>query len=239
MAFRPVQTFRALRAIARLVKNPARLEEVFRIVDAIESPELARQFERDFADDPKMQQALRDRPRIGAIEIAELEAMPEGSLGRAFAGFLTGNGLDPEDLEVNEVKSAFDYIRAHLRETHDVWHVATGFDSDVAGELGLQAFYYAQFKAPLSVMLLTVGFLNTFFYEMDDRDRRMRQIVRGYLMGKRASSLVGYRWAEHWDKPLAEVRRELGLDPQRIDETIDATIGPEEAAAIAELQAAA
>jgi ubiquinone biosynthesis protein Coq4 len=30
-------------------------------------------------------------------------------------------------------------------ETHDIWHVVTGFHTDVAGELGLQAFYLAQF----------------------------------------------------------------------------------------------
>ena len=58
--------------------------------------------------------------------------------------------LDPKDILVPEnVGSDFDYVRAHLRETHDVWHPVTGFDTDVAGELGLQAFYLAQFQAPL------------------------------------------------------------------------------------------
>lgn len=227
MAFQPIKTFRALRAIKRLVKNPAELGEVFRLVDAIESPELEKTFVQDFANDPAMQRALVERPRIGRVDVAELRALPEGTLGREFADFLTSNALDPEDIEVNEVHSAFDYIRAHLRETHDVWHVATGMGTDVAGELGLQAFYYAQFRAPLAVMLLTVGLLNTFFYEMDDRDRRMRQIVRGYLMGKRARSLVGYRWAERWATPLGEVRRELGIEPEHVDEAIESVIGPE------------
>lgn len=232
MAFQPIKTFRALRAIKRLVRNPAELGEVFRLVDAIESPELEKTFVQDFANDPAMQRALADRPRIGKVDVAALAALPEDTLGHAFAEFLTSNGLDPEDIEVNEVKSAFDYIRAHLRETHDVWHVATGMGTDVAGELGLQAFYYAQFRAPLAVMLLTVGFLNTFFYEMDDRDRRMRQIVRGYLMGKRARSLVGYRWAQRWTTPLAEVRRELGIEPEHVDEAIDSVIGPEVASVL-------
>lgn len=237
MRVRPVQTFRAARAILRLVRNPAELGEVFRLVDAIESPELAAQIERELANDAAMHAAIRERPRVGAIDLAKLLALPEGTLGRTFGEFLVENQLDPEDIEVNEVRSTFDFIRAHLRETHDIWHVATGFGTDVAGELGLQAVYYAQFRAPLAVMLLAIGFLNTFFYQMEDRDRRMRSIVRGYLLGKRSRSLLGYRWAEKWATPLAEVRRELGLDPDAVEEAIEALIGPEQL--LAHLRAAA
>jgi ubiquinone biosynthesis protein COQ4 len=223
----PLTTLRLVRAVVRLVRDPRRLDEVFRIADSMESREIAARVEEEFRRDPAHVAALEARPRIGKISIGALVALPAPTLGRAFADFLLANELDPEDIEVNAVKTDFDFVRAHLRETHDVWHVATGFPTDVAGELGLQAFYLAQFRAPLAAMLLTVGMLNTLFYAMDDRDARMRAIVRGWLLGKRARPLFGYRWAERWDRPLAEVRRELGLDLDDVDEAIDALVGPE------------
>jgi ubiquinone biosynthesis protein Coq4 len=216
-----------VRAVWRLVQDPRRLDEVFRIADQMETSELAARVEAEFRKHPEHLVALEERPRIGKIDTKVLSAMPDGTLGRGFGDFLVGNGLDPEDIEVIAVvKKDFDYVRAHLRETHDVWHVATGFATDVAGELGLQAFYLAQFRAPLALMLLTVGQLNTLFYAMDDRDARMRAIVRGWLLGKRARSLFGYRWAESWHRPLADVRRELGIDVEAVDRALDGLVGP-------------
>lgn len=237
MAFRPLTSFRLARAVLRLVRDPRRLDEVFRIADAMESAEIAERVEAEFRENAEHLEALRERPRLGRVQVGRLARMPEGTLGRAFADFLIDNELDPEDIEVNAVRTDFDYVRAHLRETHDIWHVATGFRTDVAGELGLQAFYLAQFRAPLAAMLLTVGMANTLFYAMDDRDARMRAIARGWILGKRARSLFGYRWAERLERPLAEVRRELGLDVEGVDEAIDALVGPE--AVVAELHAAA
>ncbi|MDQ3033948.1 MAG: Coq4 family protein [Myxococcota bacterium] len=228
MANNPLTTLRLLRAIVRLARDPRRLDEVFHIADSMESSELAASVEAEFRKDPAHLDALASRPRLGRVVIGTLAQLPSATLGRAFADFLIENELDPEDIQVNEVKSDFDYVRAHLRETHDIWHVATGFPTDVAGELGLQAFYLAQFRAPLAAMLLAIGMVNTLFFAMDDRDARMRSIVRGWLLGKRARSLFGYRWAERFDRPLADVRRELGLDVDGVDEAIDALIGPEQ-----------
>jgi ubiquinone biosynthesis protein Coq4 len=33
------------------------------------------------------------------------------------------------------------YVLSHLYEMHDLWHAVIGFETDVAGELALQAFY--------------------------------------------------------------------------------------------------
>jgi ubiquinone biosynthesis protein Coq4 len=34
------------------------------------------------------------------------------------------------------------YLLLRLRQTHDLWHVVTGFSTNVPGELGLKAFVY-------------------------------------------------------------------------------------------------
>ncbi len=33
----------------------------------------------------------------------------------------------------------------HLYQTHDIWHVVTGWGNDLPGEVGLGGFYSAQF----------------------------------------------------------------------------------------------
>ena len=37
-------------------------------------------------------------------------------------------------------------------------------------------------------------------------------VLRGTLQGRQAAPLFGIDWSQHWHRPLAEVRRELGLE---------------------------
>ncbi len=102
-------------------------------------------------------------------------------------------------------------MRAHLYETHDIWHVVTGFGTDWKSEIGLQAFYLAQVPGPLPATLLAVACLRIAVYEMTAREDVMREIVRGWTMGKQAKALFGTRWNELWTTPLEDVQRQLGL----------------------------
>jgi ubiquinone biosynthesis protein Coq4 len=222
MMRKPIWMIRAARGVFRLVKDPTRLEEVFVLANGVEGGDFADELIAAFKSKPEHVDALERRPRLGKVDLDALQRLPLGTLGRTFADDVRRLGIDLDDIEkIDTVKTEFDFIRAHMRETHDIWHTATGFKTDVAGELGLQAFYLAQFQAPLSAILLAVGMLNTFFYAMDDRDARMREIVRGWLLGKRARSLFGVEWAKLWELPLAEVRRRHRLEVDEVARTIE------------------
>lgn len=202
-------------ASLRLVKDPNRLDEVFTIFDKLRDTN--RTMLQEVADDarqtPTGASALKELPRIGKIDPAQLVKLPPGTLGRAHAEFLLLRNLDPSALPMKEAHDEPSYVEAHLYETHDVWHTVTGFETDVAGELGLQAFYLAQMPGKLPTALLAVGFLNTLLYAFGDRFRRMDAIVQGYRLGRRAQRLFGVRWAELWTTPLSEVRRRLEIEP--------------------------
>jgi len=205
---------RTLVSFVDLVKHPDHLDRVFEIADGMVSQrtEVLGAMADHFRREPRGAAALRDRPRL-RFDLAALGRLPEGSTGRVFADHMRRNGLDPADIPTLTVGDELDFVRAHLYETHDVWHAVTGFDTDVAGELGLQAFYAAQGPGGLPWMLLAMGFLNTALYSMDDRDRRFDAIARGWEMGKRARPLFGVRWDELWTTPIEEVRRTLGVEP--------------------------
>lgn len=210
---------RAVLAFGRLVRDPSRLEQVFTILDTLEKHGGGEAIVRYFADDPAHREAFVKRPRIGRPDLEALAKLPEGTLGRVFADEMRSRGLEPAAIEVKpDDGTDAGYVFSHLRETHDVWHTATGFDVDVAGELGLQAFYVTQFCAQLSLVILSMGLLNTAFFVPGEREARMDAIARGWQLGRRSRSLFGFDWAAHWATPLAEVRAKLGLvvdEPER------------------------
>jgi ubiquinone biosynthesis protein COQ4 len=190
---------RATLAFVKLVRDPSKLDEVFNILDSLEAGEDGAAVVREFQADPANDEAFRRRPRVGRIDLDVLGRLPEGTLGRAFADEVRSRGLDPAAIQQRaDDGTAAGFVFAHLRETHDIWHTATGFDVDVAGELGLQ-----------------------FFYAVDDRTARMDAIARGWQLGRRSRRLFGFDWAAHWAVPLEEVRRKLRL------EQLDAAPGAE------------
>jgi ubiquinone biosynthesis protein Coq4 len=212
----PLRIARAVRSAARLVTNPSRLDQVFELADATVTPKIMAQVAEAIAKHPRGAHALEVRPRL-AIDLAELRWLPRGTLGREYAEHMIANGLDPAAIPTLPSPDRLSYIRAHLYETHDVWHVVTGFGTDVAGELGLQAFYIAQLPARLSVALVAGGLLNALLFHFEEKDARMDAITRGWTLGKRAKPFFGVRWDELWPLPLDDVRRDLGveLEPAR------------------------
>lgn len=216
----PIHVVRAIRSGLILARDPDRLDQVWALFDAaakaMRGTELAQAIIDGLREDPRGASAFAERPRL-EIDLAYLRTLPSGTLGRAFAAHMDHLGLDPAAIPRLEANDEFAYSMAYLYDTHDVWHAVTGFETDVAGELGLQAFYFAQFPARFADFLLLGGFVNTLFLNFEDRDRRMNAIARGWLLGKRSAALFGVRWADLWTTPLDDVRALLDLDLPAID----------------------
>ncbi|NUP10927.1 MAG: hypothetical protein HOW73_33190 [Polyangiaceae bacterium] len=204
---------RAVVAYGKIVRDPNQLAEVFSLADSLSEPTMMERIAKSFRAQPAGARALAERKRV-RVNLDELDRLPEDTLGRAYAKFMRDNGLMPESLPSLEVTNEHDFIRAHLYETHDMWHAMTGFESDVAGELGLQGFYAAQVDGPLATAILAAGMLNTALFALHDRDARLDAITVGWLAGRRAKSLFGFDWEASWRRPLADVRREMGINPE-------------------------
>jgi ubiquinone biosynthesis protein COQ4 len=205
---------RAAYSFVDLVRHPEHLDRVFEMADALsESHTEVLDAMRDvFARDPRGAAAIAHKPRL-RVDLRGLERQPAGSLGRVFADHLRKNGLDPTSIPTLAAETDIAFVRAHLYETHDVWHAVTGFGADPAGELGLQAFYAAQTPGNLPLLLMAVGLLNTGLFCMTDRERRLDAISQGWAMGRRARPLFGARWDELWDRPVGEVRAMFAVEP--------------------------
>src|SRR6185436_723803 len=103
-----------------------------------------------------------------------------------------------------------------IRQTHDIWHVLTGYRPDVPGEVALQAFSYAQTEAPGAALIALLGTVRW----AAKAPGLARMTWDGYRRGRDAAFLAPVRWEDHWDRPLDDVRRELGIEPARAREVV-------------------
>jgi ubiquinone biosynthesis protein Coq4 len=160
---------------------------------------------------------MRDRRPFGPIRLDSLAARPPGSLGRVFAGHCARGGIEPNLVRIppgNEI----DWMLNHFYQTHDVWHVVTGWGNDLPGEVGLGSFYAAQFGDPafFGYMLALVQ-LNVILRRAD-LGEVFEAFSVGYRSGKRAEPLFGTDWDALWDHPIDAVRERFAID-------LDAVVG--------------
>lgn len=202
---------KGLMAMVRIVRDPSRLDEVFSLTDSLADDAALQSIVSRCAATPEGLAALATLPRLGRLDCSMLQTFPPGTLARAFAEHMLAHNLDPSAIPTLPAHDERDWVKAHLYETHDLWHLVTGFETDVAGELGLQAFYAAQLGIGLPLAIIAAGLLNATLFAPADGDSRMQAIVTGWTMGQAAQSLVGVPWDDMWHQPLSEIRAQLRI----------------------------
>lgn len=212
---------RFLLAVWRATRDLTNTREAALIEMTVSRTRLGRRFARweevaaTLEGDPDTARALAARERLGPIDLQALGELSPGTLGRVFADHCRARGLDPNLIYIPE-SNRDEFLLAHLLETHDIWHVATGWGNDETGEVGLGAFYLAQLGLHLFAFLLALILLNTFFFAPTTLRERMDALSEGYQMGKRARPLFGVEWSRLWSLPIEQVRAELGIDPSGV-----------------------
>jgi ubiquinone biosynthesis protein COQ4 len=158
------------------------------------------------------------RPLPPGITMPELlKDMPEGSLGREYYRHCAKNNLDPLFISTESEKVASEipaedehrFIYNRHRDSHDFWHVLTGYGIDMAGEAGILAWTYGQVR---NKAYLLICILNAMMCTKRGRPDVFRTIWQGYRYGVRSPYLLAVDWADLLPRPIAEVRRELGLE---------------------------
>lgn len=203
-------------ATRKAVADPSDTKQAFRIANALEfgaPARLTRRFRRTahgkrvLAERRRLLDTLADRNRLAA--------MPEGSLGRAYLAFLDAEGITAEGL-VQASEEAYgrpsrdadeELVQQQLRDMHDLWHTLTGYKGDLLGEAAVLAFSFAQTRHP------GVGFLALIGLVLSPAPEYRQFILGGFRRGVRAAWLPAQDWEALLARPLADVRRELGIRP--------------------------
>jgi ubiquinone biosynthesis protein COQ4 len=202
-------------ALVELVKAIADLEDTQQVIKFLNlsnsGPSIRKRVEQFFSD-PAGRKLYEARRAIDSrtVDLDALAALPEGTLGRAYATFLRSRGLTPAAFDgapKGITDSRQSYLFQRLRQTHDLWHVATGCSTDFIGEIALQAFTFAQLRAPGNGILAVTAALRTAHLHRGI----VRRMLELYRAGRHANRLPTFPWEDHWTTPLAEVRAMLGL----------------------------
>lgn len=206
-----VRWTRAMRSLAHVLSDPSATDQVIEFLQLANTGALPDRASAFFAD-PRGAKLYAEQRKIDSrtVDVDELLALPEDTLGHAYASFLRSRGLSPEVFDeapegVSDPKLA--YMLQRSRQTHDLWHVVTGCETDPAGEIALQAFTYAQIHAPGNAILAIAGAIKGF----RRKPGIVRDVVALFRTGARANRLSAFPWEDHWATPLTEVRAMLGL----------------------------
>ena len=148
-----------------------------------------------------------------AHDLDRLLTCPENSLGYIYAKVMKKSGLTPNLHLGMTAESDAHYVELRLSQTHDIWHILTGFNTSGIGEIGLQAFHLPQFPYPLASMLIANSLIASTLFDPTQLPSLLAAIGQGWRMGETAQSLFAQKWEEAWDKPLTQWQTELNIQP--------------------------
>lgn len=224
----------ALLAGARWLANPVSedgAKQVPRIKLLAAGPEILGDIER-MRTHPTGKRILDERPDLGAAlsDAATLKAMPAGSLGRRFyqametpggvPGFLLAALIYKDGFfDSFEIGDEAQYYIERSRWLHDLFHLVTGYGTDLPGE-GLLIYFALGYEHRLpywAASLAPLGIGPRFFIRPSGGQRHWRALLReAHARGLAANRVCPPQcvpWEEMLPRPLDEVRAKLGVVP--------------------------
>jgi ubiquinone biosynthesis protein COQ4 len=163
--------------------------------------------------DPACAELIDNRYIPPSHDLDRLLTYPENSLGYIYAKAMKKSGFDPNLHVGMTAESDAHYVELRLSQTHDIWHILTGFNTSKIGEIGLQAFRLPQFPYPLATMLIANSLIASTLFDPTQLPSLLAAIGQGWRMGETAQALFAQKWEEAWDKPLTQWQAELNLQP--------------------------
>ncbi|MBI1860099.1 MAG: hypothetical protein HYR96_04175 [Deltaproteobacteria bacterium] len=203
------------KAFLTLIKNPKKTDSIFDMADYFMGKRLdSSALEKQLNIRQEFRRLYEER-YLPEVNVVELGTLPEGTLGREFADHMKRNNLAVDFYRKIEATNLIKYLSLRMRQTHDIWHVVTGFDTSLAGELGLQAFNFAQIRSGLGVLIIAGGLLHILRYDPQKMPEVFDAIVEGYLSGKKSAYLPAFKLEENWNTPLSDLRSQLNISSSK------------------------
>jgi ubiquinone biosynthesis protein COQ4 len=151
------------------------------------------------------------------IDVSALAQLPAGTLGREFARFLADHEITQLSYLLDDHPSwnvdQYAIVRAY--KMHDVLHVVLGCAPTVEGEVEIVAFSWGQDPAAkASALALAVLLMHVALKRPADVEGLLHTAAAWIELGRRCRNYVGFRFEDHWARPVGEVRRAYFGDVQ-------------------------
>jgi ubiquinone biosynthesis protein COQ4 len=233
----PTPKYRPLHAVlsvGRLILNKDDTRQVFEVVRAVTQGSIRELFAR-FIATPYGRRVVTEPIEIEKIlgDFPRLRAMAPGTVGRSYVDFMDEAGFTPQGLidaadeagvELIDYPELQPFARAfrHLEVNHDLWHVLTGYGRDPLGELCNLVFTNRQTGNPGLLWIVNTGLaaMKLERWQMPAL-AAAREAAR---MGESVDFLLQHDVKAMLERPLADVRRDLGIFKPEIYDAIPAEV---------------
>ena len=219
---RPQAKYRPLNAVRnfqKLMKDKEDTAAVFKIFESLPSKDflpriaelsLSQNGERLRQSEPWLPEVLDDH--------AALRRTPKGSLAHAYCDFMEAEGLSAAGLVAESDRAGrprFDdlvewYIN-RSRDTHDLFHVLTGYGRDALGEASVLLFTHGQSPSQGHLLIGYAGAANIKKMAKGTKAPVFGAVREAHRTGKGAPQLIAQPIRELLQQPLDEVRAKLRI----------------------------
>lgn len=216
VTFRPIEAMRRMR---KLIADKEDTEQVFHIINALNGNHLWQEMNA-FAATEQGKALIKKRQHLPPLldDHDSIRRLPAGTVGRAYIDFMEREGLSAQGL-VDESNKFFDKSYGDLvewyghrkRDTHDLFHVLSGYGRDALGEASLLAFTHGQSGGGRGVIFIAY---------MGSRQVRkaappgvdvMACFHEGRRNGKAAKKIIEQDILALLEEPLDAARDRLGI----------------------------
>lgn len=193
----------ALHALKILSNDPANPHYGPLLNACLDSETYAR-LARVWRERPESRALLDERPSLQGrdLDLGALARMPPGTLGHAFMRYFHDNGIEPF-ISSFPVVDDVDYLSKRYRETHDLFHVITGYATDEPGEMELQAFVLGNLGVRQAVLILAYSIPRRIQqHGLAGLGAYLGRLRAAYHRGRRSRELLSVRYERLWEQPV-------------------------------------
>jgi ubiquinone biosynthesis protein COQ4 len=223
---RPESKYRPLRAIQNfqmLMKDKEDTAAVFRIFESLPSKDFLPRI-AGLALSERGTYLRETEPCLPEIldDHAALRRTPKGSLAHAYCDFMEAEGLSAAGLVAESDRAGRprfpDLVEWYInrsRDTHDMFHVLTGYGRDALGEASVLLFTHGQAPSQGHLLIGYAGAANIKKMAKGTKAPVFGAVREAHRIGKGAPPLINQPIRQLLERPLEDVRAELRI-PQPV-----------------------
>jgi ubiquinone biosynthesis protein COQ4 len=214
--YRPV---RAVRSFQALIKDKEDTSLVFKIFESLPSKSFMTRA-RNLCLSERGEMLRATEPRLPEIldDHAALRRTPKGSLAHAYCDFMEAEGLtaaglvaEAERLGRPKFPDLLQWFIERSRDTHDLFHILTGYGRDALGEQCVLLFTHGQSPSQGHLLIGYAGAANIKKMVRDSEAPVVGAVRQAHRTGKGAPSLMAQPIRELLAQPLEDVRANLRI----------------------------
>lgn len=198
----------------RVIWNPYHLDMVLSSAQGLVTTERFALSQSYLASLPGGAEIIAQRLLLPRYDLEEFLRLPQNSFGHQFAVHMRKHNYDPKFYEA-EFSDDTSYSFYRYGRIHDFLHIVTGFNTSIAGEVGVLSYSYAQSRGPGTILIVALALLHCVLRAPRDLHGHLSAFVKGWNLGMHAKPYFTTDWAPLFAMPLNEVRNVLNIQVER------------------------